>query len=119
MCAGDEMGSDKNALACGNCINESIDFDFYKALFDPVRSDILIFLVSHGKKNIKDIAENFSQDRSVISRHLNLMNRYGIVLKTKQDRSIYYEVNSIFIVDQFEKTAENLKKLLQMGKPQN
>ena len=113
------MGSEQSALACGNFIEDTIDFDFYKTLFDPVRSDILIFLVSHGRKNIKDIAENFSQDRSVISRHLNLMHRYGIVLKTKHDRNIYYEVNSFFIVDQFEKTAENLKKLLQMGKPQD
>ncbi len=111
------MGSDKNALACGNSIQESIDFDFYKTLFDPVRSEILVFLVSHGKKNIKEISESFSQDRSVISRHLDLMNRYGIVLKTKQDRNIFYEVNNTYIVNQFEKTTANLKHLLELAKP--
>jgi Predicted transcriptional regulators len=94
-------------------IQKWVDFEFYKTLFDPVRSDILVFLVNHGKKNIKEIAENFSQDRSVISRHLDLMHRYNIVLKTKQDRNIYYEVNNGFIVEQFEKTTDNLKKLLQ------
>jgi len=107
------MGNDKNALACGQSLYDSIDFNFYKALFDPVRSEILIYLVSHGKKSIKEISENFSQDRSVISRHLDLMNRYGIVLKSKQDRHIYYEANGSFIVDQFENTTTNLKKMLQ------
>ena len=107
------MGSDKNTLACGQSLYDSIDFEFYKTLFDPVRSDILVYLVSHGKKSIKEISENFSQDRSVISRHLDLMYRYGVVLKSKQDRHIYYEANSDYIVKQFENTTINLKKLLQ------
>ena len=109
------MGNDKNTLACGKSLYNSIDFSFYKTLFDPVRSDILIYLVSHGKKNIKEISENFPQDRSVISKHLDLMHRYGIVLKEKRDRRIYYEANSSFVVEQFEKTTVNLKKLLPLS----
>ncbi len=109
------IGNDKKALACGKSLYDSIDFSFYKTLFDPVRSDILVYLVSHGKKNIKEISENFSQDRSVISKHLDLMHRYSIVLKEKRDRRIYYEANSSFVVEQFEKTTANLKKMLQMS----
>ena len=112
---GDDMGNDKNALACGKSLCDSIDISFYKTLFDPVRSDILIYLVSHGKKNIKEISENFSQDRSVISKHLDLMHRYGIVLKEKRDRRIYYEADSRFVVEQFEKTTVNLKELLLLS----
>jgi DNA-binding transcriptional ArsR family regulator len=107
------MGIIKNDLACGQSLYESINFDFYKTLFDPVRSDILIYLVCCGKKNIKEISERFPQDRSVISKHLDLMRRNSIVLKEKQGRNVFYEVNSSFIVDQFEKTTTNLKKLLQ------
>jgi predicted transcriptional regulator len=112
------MGNDKNALVCGQSLYESIDFDFYKTLFDPVRSDILVYLVCHGKKNIKDISEKFPQDRSVISRHLDLMHRYGIVSKEKQARQVSYEVNSSFILKQFAKTTINLKKMLQMSDSQ-
>jgi predicted transcriptional regulator len=112
------MGNDKNALACGQSLNDSIDFDFYKTLFDPVRSEILVYLVCHGRKNIKDISEKFPQDRSVISRHLDLMYRYGIISKEKHDRQVSYEVNSSFILKQFEKTTTNLKKLLQIPDPQ-
>lgn len=114
---GDYMGNEKNALLCNNSIHEMIDFDFYKTLFDPVRSEILAYLVSNGEKNITEIAENFSQDRSVISRHLDLMHRYGMVLKTKQNRNIYYQANNNFIVEKFEQTTSNLKKLMQMGNP--
>ena len=112
------MGNDKNSLACGQSLYKSIDFDFYKTLFDPVRSEILVYLVCHGRKNIKDISEKFPQDRSVISRHLNLMYRYGIVSKVKQARQVTYEVNSSFILKQFEKTTTNLKKMLQTPDPQ-
>jgi predicted transcriptional regulator len=110
------MGNEKNALACGNRIEDSMDFDFYKALFDPVRSEIIVFLASHGKKNISEIADNFTQDRSVISRHLELLNRYGIVIKTKINRCTIYEVNSSYIVNKFEETTQNLKRLIQTPK---
>jgi DNA-binding transcriptional ArsR family regulator len=113
------MGKEKNSLSCGNLVKDSIDFEFYKTVFDPVRSEILVYLVSHGKKNIKEIAENFSQDRSVISRHLDLMYRFSIVLKTKENRNIYYEANSMFIVEKFEQTTENLKKLMLLQTPIN
>ena len=112
-----KMGNEYNTLACGNYIEENVDFEFYKALFDPVRSKILVSIASSGKKNISEIAENFTQDRSVISRHLDLMSRYGIVSKTKINRSVFYEVNSTFILNKFEETTQNLKKLIQITQP--
>ena len=111
------MGSGKDPIACGNLIEESIDFDFYKTLFDPVRIEILVYLVSHGKSNIKEIAENFSQDRSVISRHLDLMHRYNIVTKTKENRNIFYEADNTYVVEKFEQTSGNIKSLLAMVPP--
>ena len=108
------MENKPNALTCGNFIEDSIDFDFYKALFDPVRSKILVYIASSGKKSINEIAENFTQDRSVISRHLDLMSRYGIVSKTKVNRFVFYEVNSAFILNKFEGTTESLKKLMEV-----
>lgn len=102
----------KDPNACSKLIHDNIDFEFYKVLFDPVRAEILVYLVSYGVKNIKEIAENFSQDRSVISRHLDLMHRHDIVIKTKENRNIYYEANSAFVISKFDKTTSNLKELL-------
>ncbi len=110
--SGDEMESKKSPLEQKNFIQNNIDFDFYKTLFDPVRIEILLYLVIKGKSNIREISENFSQDRSVISRHLDLMNRYGIVKKSKENRNIYYEADSKFVIDKFELTSDNIKKMM-------
>ncbi len=108
------MGSRHDPQACSKLIQDNIDFEFFKTLLDPVRTEILIYLVSNGTKNIKEIAENFSQDRSVISRHLDLMYRYGIVDKTKENRNIYYEANSLLVIDKFDQTTNNIKNLLSL-----
>lgn len=111
---GEYMGSNYDPQSCSKLIRENIDFDFFKTLLDPVRTEILVYLVSNGGKNIKEISENFSQDRSVISRHLDLMYRYGIVDKTKENRSIRYEANSMFVIDKFDQTINNIKNLLSL-----
>jgi len=41
------------------------------------------------------------------------MHRYGIVNKTKENRSVFYELNDKYILEKFELTAINLKKLMQ------
>ncbi|AQR94514.1 ArsR/SmtB family transcription factor [Clostridium saccharoperbutylacetonicum] len=96
-----------------NKLLECDDFEFYKTLFDPVRSEILRFLCINGKKNITEIAENFTQDRSVISRHLELMNRYNILNKEKQNRITFYEINSEYILERFETTTNTFKEYIK------
>jgi predicted transcriptional regulator len=109
--------TEKNISGCSNQLRERIDFNFYKTLFDPVRIELLIYLLANGSKNIKEITKNFSQDRSVISRHLDLMHRYGIVRKSKENRNIYYEASSRVVIDKFEETTNNIKKLMLFTSP--
>lgn len=97
---------------CSKEIEQAIDFEFYKVLFEPVRSEIMKFLAIHGAENIKNISQNFTQDRSVISRHLEIMNRYDIVSKTKQGRNIIYELNSSYVIEKFETTTVKLRSLI-------
>ncbi len=108
-----QMENQNNLLEFGRNIEQSIDFEFYKTLFDPVRSEILKFLCIHGKKNITEIAENFTQDRSVISRHLELMNRYKILNREKLNRITFYEINSEYILEKFETTTNILKDYMK------
>ncbi|GGE64774.1 ArsR/SmtB family transcription factor [Priestia taiwanensis] len=105
------MDRDKE-LNYSNEIN-AIDFEFYKTLFDPVRIEIIRYLAVYGERNITTIAENLPQDRSVISKHLDLMYRFEIVSKTRVGRNIYYEVNSQMIFNKFKLTTDQLEKLLQ------
>ena len=108
-----QMENQNNLLEFGRNIEQSIDFEFYKTLFDPVRSEILKFLCIHGKKNITEIAENFTQDRSVISRHLELINRYKILNREKLNRITFYKINSEYILEKFETTTNILKDYMK------
>lgn len=50
----------------------------------------------------------------MISRHLDYMNRFDIVQRRKEGREIYYKANQHGVVDRFEKTASNMKALLNL-----
>lgn len=98
-----------------NCLVKlelAVDFEFYKALFEPVRSEIVKCLAVRGPQSIKEIAANFSQDRSVISRHLEFMHRCKIVNKVKAGRSVIYDLNCEEILKKFEATVDSLKMLI-------
>lgn len=102
-----------NYAECEREVEESFDFEFFKALFDPVRSELLKYLAVYGAKSIGEIAENFTQDRSVISRHLDIMYKQGILTKRKESRYTIYEVSGWNIVERFEDTARKLRKMMK------
>ncbi len=52
---------------------KNIENDFVRALAEPVRIDILKLIVLNGSSDVKSLAAEMPQDRSVISRHLSLM----------------------------------------------
>ena len=72
---------------------EAVDSKFFKTLSEPVRVQILKYLMLNGRADIQTIAENMPQDRSVISRHLNLMQEAGILTGEKENRHVFYDVN--------------------------
>ena len=72
---------------------EVLDSKFFKTLSEPVRVQLLKFLILNGRADIGSIAENMPQDRSVISRHLNLMQAVGVLKSEKESRHVFYSVN--------------------------
>lgn len=108
------MGLNYDPNKCKKLIEDNIDIEFFRAIFDPVRSELLIFLTVNGEMTIGEIAEHFPQNRSVISRHLDFMNRFNIVQRRKEGREVYYKANKRFIVDTFEKATNNMKALMKL-----
>ncbi|HCM88590.1 MULTISPECIES: winged helix-turn-helix domain-containing protein [Vagococcus] len=98
---------------CLKEVDEAVDFEFYKTLFDPARIDIIKYLAVNGKSNITEISEKLPQDRSVISRHLDLMYRYQLVSKEKQGRNTFYLLNEEVILNQFKETTHQLENLFR------
>ena len=57
----------------------NINSDFVTALAEPARIDILKLLVLNGSCDVKSLASKMPQDRSVISRHLSMMEKAGLL----------------------------------------
>jgi DNA-binding transcriptional ArsR family regulator len=81
---------------------EILDSRFFKTLSEPVRVQILKFLLLNGRSDIATIAEHMPQDRSVISRHLNLMHEAGLLTCEKESRHKYYDIDAPEFMDKVE-----------------
>ena len=93
------------------------DSDFFKVLSEPVRLQILRHLAMTGESSIGEVACQFSQDRSVISRHLKQMAREGMVLTEKRGRFTYYRINGRDLLEKLESMAASLRSFLERNCP--
>ena len=91
---------------------EAVDSKFFKTLSEPVRVQILKYLMLNGRADIQTIAENMPQDRSVISRHLNLMQEAGILTGEKENRHVFYNVNGQPFIEKFVDITEKIRKCM-------
>ena len=92
---------------------EALDSKLFKTLSEPVRIQILKFLMLNGRADIATIAEKMPQDRSVISRHLNLMQEAGILISSKEDRHVYYTVNGKVFMEKVLDISEKINKCVK------
>ncbi len=102
----------KKQLKIVNELVDVLDSKFFKTLSEPVRVQILKFILLNGRADIGTIAENMPQDRSVISRHLNLMFEVGILSCEKESRHMFYEINCQVFLDRHIKITELIKKCM-------
>jgi len=109
MITGDNMNNDCKRST--ELFRETADLDFFKAFFEPTRYDLIEFIWMHPNKSITEIANEFRQDRSVISRHLEVLYRHNILLKTKESRYTFYSINGEYVLEKFETMTDLLKVL--------
>lgn len=103
--------SKENEIA--DVLNE-IDFRFIRALGEPVRIEILKYLAIHGESDVKSLADKLPQDRSVISRHLALMEQAGLVQVRKEGRHMIYSVDGEKALIKSEQVADIIRRCLQI-----
>ncbi len=88
----------------------NLSTDFFKALCDPTRIHILVTL---AKKNspcpVSAIAEQCSVDFSVVSRHLSVLKRTGIVTTEKRGREVLYSFCTGNVVKSLRVCADALE----------
>ena len=92
--------------------------DFFKALCEPTRQNIVTVLAQKNKPcSVSQIAQYCTVDISVVSRHLNLLKQAGVVAANKQGREVFYSLNGEETSSIFKKLAQALDNCCPQGKP--
>ena len=108
-----EMIYTETQMEIANKLVDVLDSKFFKSLSEPVRVQILRYLLLHGRADIGTIADDLPQDRSVISRHLNLMSEVGILDCEKVSRHMYYSINATEFLNRFSTITRLVEKCLK------
>ncbi|MCC5857786.1 MAG: winged helix-turn-helix transcriptional regulator [Ectothiorhodospiraceae bacterium] len=85
------------------------DGDLLRALSEPTRVEILKILVAQGRQDVSAIAQRFPQDRSVISRHLRVMEEAGMLRSEREGRHTYYRLDAAGVLAKMEQMARDLR----------
>lgn len=96
---------------------ESLDEAFFKALCEPSRVAVFKRVLLLGRADVGEIAKELPQERSVISRHLQVLHDAQIVKATKVGRQVFYEVNGGAIVERLEGLLLRTKGLVSICCP--
>lgn len=83
----------KQAAACCGPIDDLLDPELFKALCDPTRARLVGCLAKCGRAcSVSEVAECCSVDFSVVSRHLQALERAGVVAAAREGRAVMYRV---------------------------
>jgi len=106
---------DKNVLV--DELAKNFDSKFFKSLSEPVRQQLIKFLMLNGRSDIGTIAKHLPQDRSVISRHLRLMQEAGILICEKEGRFVYYSINGQEFLAKLESLVDQIRACIPICCP--
>ena len=100
----------KLAARCCGPIDALLDVELFKGLSDPTRLNLLGCLSKCGRAcSVSELAECCAVDFSVVSRHLALLERAGIVESHKAGREVFYSVKYREVVGKLRALAEALE----------
>jgi len=90
--------------------------ELLKAIAEPTRARLLSCLLKCGRPcSVSEIAACCSIDFSMVSRHLALMARAGLLRSEKQGRTVWYEADGPALAERFREMAEAIDELAPAG----
>ena len=99
----------KQAARCCGPIDELLDPALFKAFSDRTRVSLLGCIAKCGREcSVSEVAECCHVDFSVVSRHLALLARSGVLSVTKKGRTVYYGVRYVELVRSLRALADAL-----------
>lgn len=101
----------RQAAACAGPIDGLLDPGLFRALGDPNRASLLACIAKCGRAcSVGEVAECCSVDVSVVSRHLALLARAGVLEVSKEGRTVSYRVRTGELCARFRSLAGALEK---------
>jgi DNA-binding transcriptional ArsR family regulator len=94
-----------------------LDSEFLRALTEPARLELMKVLLLHGPADIATLASHVPQDRSVVSRHLKVLEQAGIVQVQRQGRHRIYALDGAAFVNTLEHILTKTKALTSICCP--
>ncbi|SKB13056.1 putative transcriptional regulator ArsR family [Planktothrix sp. PCC 11201] len=91
--------------------------DFFKVLSEVSRLQIICCLKS-GAKNVTQIIEATGLGQANVSKHLKLLAQAGIVTRTQQGVSVYYEIANPLLFEVCDLVCESLVVQMQQQNQQ-
>lgn len=111
------MAKSKTREEIANACVAMLDTGFFRALCEPVRVEILRQLILKGRADVNTVAEAMPQDRSVIARHLQLMERAGLLTSQVEGRHTFYEIDGPAVVERMSQVTSALEAIVPMCCP--
>jgi len=97
----------REALRCCGPIDELLDARLFKALGEPTRLRLLSCLAKCGRPcSVTELAECCAVDFSVVSRHLAVLEKAGVLTAKKEGRAVFYSVRYKHLTDAFRSLAK-------------
>lgn len=94
-----------------------LESKLFRALCEPARIELLKLLTLEGRSDIASLARGVPQDRSVVSRHLELLRDAGLVRRQKVGRNVFFEADGPAVVAQLEDVLVRFRGLVPLCCP--
>jgi len=103
------MTPQEAAQSCSR-VDALLDAEFFKAMSDPTRLKLLSCLAKCARPcSVTELTECCSVDLSVVSRHLGMLEKAGLLTSTKEGRTVFYEVRYRHLSDTFQALARSFE----------
>lgn len=97
----------RETLKCCEPIDDLLDAELFKALGEPTRLKLLSCLAKCGRPcSVTELTECCNVDLSVVSRHLSVLEKAGVLAAEKQGRTVFYSVRYKHLTEAFRSLAK-------------
>ncbi len=97
----------QEASQCCGPIDDLLDAELFKALGEPTRLKLLSCLAKCGRPcSVTELTECCAVDLSVVSRHLGVLEKAGILSASKEGRAVFYTVRYKHLTEAFRSLAK-------------